>query len=236
MLAGFRTARLNMRCCGDAEGLSSRFYHGAQSGDAAAACRWIKDTYPKSPICLLGFSLGGNLVLRAAAIEELPDLLGTVAICPPVDAHRSAHALNKWENRHYHYRFVRSMVNRVQRLQQRTATSNHYSLSKRMTLMEFDTMFTVPHGGFQSLKHYYDTCGTRGLLEQIETPWLIIAARDDPMVPFESYRGLENHPNLLAPDHGGHLGFVGPGVPGDPDWRWAENRAIEFLTRFQKSV
>lgn len=227
--AGFRTARLNMRCCGDAEGLSTRFYHGAQSEVVAAACDWIQAAYPKSPICLLGFSLGGNLALRAAALERIPNLLATVAICPPVDAHLSAQALCNWENRHYHYRFVRSMVARVHRLQQRTGISNHYPLSKRMTLMEFDTVFTVPHGGFRDLNHYYDICSTRGLLEQITTPWLIIAAQDDPMVPFVSFHGLEDHPNLLAPAHGGHLGFVGQSSPGDPDWRWSENRAIDFL-------
>jgi uncharacterized protein len=228
--AGFRAARLNMRCCGDGERLSKKFYHGAQSEVIAATAKWIKASFPQSPIGLLGFSLGGNLALRAAAVEEIPDLLGTVAICPPVDAHRSAQTLNNWENRHYHYRFVSSMVARVQRLQKRTAIPNHLPFSKRMTLMEFDSLFTVPHGGFQNLRHYYDTCSTRGLLEEIETPWLIIAARDDPMVPFVSFKGMENHPNMIAPAHGGHLGFVGPGAPGDPDWRWSENRAIEFLS------
>ncbi len=227
--AGFRTARLNMRCCGDAEELSRTFYHGAQSGDVAAACQWIQTSFPESPVCLLGFSLGGNLALRAAAVEKISNLFGTAAICPPVDAHRSARSLRNWENRHYHYRFVSSMVARVQRLQKRITTHHHFSLSNGMTLMEFDTVFTVPHGGFQSLDHYYDTCSTRGLLEGIETPWLIIAARDDPMVPFVSFSGLEDHPNLLAPSHGGHLGFVGSGGLADPDWRWAENRAIEFL-------
>lgn len=233
LAAGFRTARLNMRCCGDAEVLSSRFYHGAQSGDVAAACQWIGSCYPESRIGLLGFSLGGNLVLRATALEDIPNLLGTVAISPPVDAHRGAQSLHNWWNRHYHYRFVSSMVARVHRLQKRIPISHPCQLSNRMTLMEFDTVFTVPHGGFRNLKHYYDTCSTRGLLEEIQTPWLVIAARDDPMVPFESYQGMERHPNLLAPEHGGHLGFVGAGGPGDPDWRWAENRAIEFLLGLQ---
>ncbi|MCG3199554.1 MAG: hypothetical protein GHCLOJNM_04077 [bacterium] len=228
---GVRTARMNMRCCGDAEGLSAKFYNGAQSKDVTAMARWLRERFPGSPIYLAGFSLGGNLVLKAAGEGEIEGLSGVVAVCPPLEPHRSARAIEHWSNGPYQTRFVISMVERVERHQKRFPHGPRYNLSKRMTVAMFDAAFTVPHGGFESLDHYYEVCSPKNLLSRIECPWLIITSMDDPIVPFESFRGLEDSRSVLAPKHGGHLGFVGYGKPEDPDYRWAENRVVEFFAR-----
>lgn len=231
---GFRTARMNMRCCGDAEGLSARFYNGAQSEDVTAVARWLRDRFPGSTIYLGGFSLGGNLVLKAAGEATVPGLAGVVAVCPPLEPHRSACAIEHWSNGPYQARFVISMVERVQRHQRHFPGGPRYALSKRMSVALFDAAFTVPHGGFESLAHYYEVCSPKNLLSRIECPWLIIASKDDPIVPFESFHGLEGSGSFLAPRHGGHLGFVGYGKPEDPDYRWAENRLLEFFAKLAR--
>lgn len=228
---GFRTVRMNLRCCGDAEGLSRRFYNGAQSEDVAAVCRWLTGQFPDAPLFVLGFSLGGNLVLKAALQEDLPRLDGVIGICPPVDPHRSASALRSWRNLLYHYRFVQSLVDRVERNRHLLSPHPEMELHPRMSLMEFDALFTAPHSGYRDLKHYYDTCQTSHLLNQIRCPWQIITSRDDPMVPFDSFDPVAGQANLIATRHGGHLGFIGPKNGQDPDWRWAENRAIDFCCR-----
>lgn len=226
---GFRTVRMNLRCCGDAEGLSRRFYNGAQSQDVNAVCLWLNEHFPGAPLFALGFSLGGNLVLKAAIEGNLPRLNGVIGICPPVDPHRSAFALQHWHNLFYHYRFVQSMVDRVERNRHLLVPLPEHHLHPRMTLMEFDAVFTAPHSGFQDLNHYYDTCQTKHMLRGIRYPWWVITSRDDPMVPFESFKDIEGQANLVATAHGGHLGFVGPRSDHDPDWRWAENRALELF-------
>lgn len=230
---GFRTARMNMRCCGDAEGLSSRFYNGAQSEDVASACHWLKHQYPGTKIFVAGYSLGGNLSLKAAGERLIPELSGVVAVCPPVAPFLSARSLAHWKNSHYQYNFVSGMVDRVERLAQVHGIPLPNPLSKRMSLMEFDAAFTVPHAGFLTLDHYYETCATGPLLPRIACPWLIITAQDDPIVPYESFRDLEGTPHLLAPPHGGHVGFIGYGKAEDPDVRWSENRTLEFFLKLR---
>lgn len=228
---GFRAARMNMRCCGDAEGLSTKFYNGAQSEDVAAVCRCVREQHPGAPIFLAGFSLGGNLVLKAAGEKRIEGLIGVVSVCPPIEPFLSAKSISHWKNAHYQFNFVMSMVERVDRHIARHRLAERYPLSKRMALIEFDEFFTVPHGGFSSLDHYYSVCSPKRLLSEIDCPWLIITSQDDPIVPYESFRHLEGSGHLLAPAQGGHLGFIGHGEPDDPDYYWAENRALEFFKR-----
>ena len=82
------------------------------------------------------------------------------------------------------------------------------------TIWEFDDRFTAPLFGFGTAANYYATQSSARYLDAIRVPTLVICAKDDPLVPFEVY----NHPafrsnpalTLLAPEHGGHLGFLIP--------------------------
>ena len=228
---GFRTARMNMRWCGDAEGLSSRFYNSTHSGDVRTVCEWLRTKNPESPLWVAGFSLGGNLTLKMAAEGGVEGLAGVVAVSPPIDLHLSARAVARKVNKAYHHYFVNSLVERAKKFLRKCGQSMTIPLSKKMTIMDFDQLFTVPLGGFSSLIDYYNQGSPKPLLHLIGCPALIIAAQDDPLVPFESFEGVNGAVRLLAPRHGGHLGFVGHRKEGDPDWRWAENRALEFLDR-----
>lgn len=229
---GLRTARMNMRCCGDAEGLSSKFYNGARSEDVRAACQWIRREHPESPIVLLGFSLGANLVLKAAAEASSPnEYAAVVAISPPIDLHHCARSLVQPRNRFYHRRFVNSLVDRAHRHLKNYGIREEFGLSKEMTLVEFDSRFTVPMGGFRDVEHYYSTGSTKPLLGRIRCPWLIVTAQDDTICPYDMYADLRpsGGGKLLAPISGGHLGFLGRKHGGDADRRWAENRAVDFV-------
>ena len=68
-------------------------------------------------------------------------------------------------------------------------------------------------------------------IRHIRTPALIIHAQDDPLVPFEPFRdpSLTENPFIifLAPEHGGHVGFVAADTDGE-DRFWIENRIVEF--------
>jgi predicted alpha/beta-fold hydrolase len=60
---------------------------------------------------------------------------------------------------------------------------------------------------------------------------LLIASRDDPLVPVELFEPLEtlNSISLLLTDHGGHLGFIGR-RGHDPDRRWMDWRIVDYIT------
>ncbi|MCA9426679.1 MAG: alpha/beta fold hydrolase [Candidatus Omnitrophica bacterium] len=229
---GFRTARMNMRCCGDAEEVSTQFYNGAKSEDVRSAAKWARNNHPESPVVLVGFSLGANLMLKAAAEAEMnQDYAAVVAVSPPIDLHRCATSLLERSNRFYHKRFVHSLVDRANRFRRRHGIVEDYGLSKDMTVVEFDSRFTVPMGGFRDVDDYYTTGSTKPKLEAIKCPWLIITARDDTICPFGMYADAKfnGHGKLISPETGGHLGFVGRRRVGDPDRRWAENRAVDFV-------
>jgi predicted alpha/beta-fold hydrolase len=65
---------------------------------------------------------------------------------------------------------------------------------------------------------------------------LILAAQDDPIVPFHSFDSPKlrsEYITLLAPEHGGHGGFVQSEPETDErlrpgDRQWAHNRILEF--------
>ena len=64
---GVRVVRMNLRGAGDGFGLSRGIYHAGRTGDVRAVAEWLASAAPGSPIALVGFSLGGNLVLKLAA-------------------------------------------------------------------------------------------------------------------------------------------------------------------------
>jgi hypothetical protein len=225
---GFRAARMNMRWCGDAEGLSKKFYNSTQSGDVAKVCEFLSRRYPASPIAALGFSLGGNTILKMAA-ERLFPVVAVAAVCPPVDLEAASLKIVRPHNRFYHRYLVRSMVDRGNRFLTGNKVELEATLDYRMTIMEFDTRFTVPLGGFESLDDYYTKGSSIDRLPDIQCPTLILCAQDDPLIPFESFEGIDGRVRVLATRTGGHLGFVGRRDPRDPDRYWAENRLLDFL-------
>jgi len=232
---GLRTARMNLRWCGDAEGMSSKFYNSAQSGDVRKVCEWLRKKNPASPLWVAGFSLGGNLALKMAGERGTEGLAGVVAVSPPIDLHVTARSILQPQNRFYQWRFVKTIVARSRRFLQRVDPSLCIPLSTRMTLVRFDEVFTVPLGGFSSLDHYYDEGSPKRLLPNVPCPTFVIASKDDPLVPFEVFSGIDGRVRLIATRRGGHLGFVGRANPGDPDSRWAENRLLQLVTEDRRT-
>jgi hypothetical protein len=60
---------------------------------------------------------------------------------------------------------------------------------------------------------------------------LLIASRDDPLVPVELFEQLEppDSITLYLTDHGGHLGFIGQ-QGFDPDRRWMDWRIVDWIS------
>jgi len=61
---GVRVVRFNMRGCGSGRGLAKQGYHSGSSEDVFESIKALKKECPESPIILIGFSLGGNIVLK----------------------------------------------------------------------------------------------------------------------------------------------------------------------------
>jgi predicted alpha/beta-fold hydrolase len=213
---GYAVHRFNMRSCGGTEAVSGKtLYHSGQTSDLLAVSREIYKRNGR-PLILAGFSLGGNVVLKLAG--ELGDagqalLAGVIAVSTPIDLAACALQLTRPENIVYSRRFVDRLKKRIRLKESLTPGSFPLERLKDVhSVYEFDNLFTAPSFGFGTADNYYATQSANQFLERIRVPALVIQAQDDPLIPFSVYRhpAFLHNPcvTLVAPKHGGHLGFV----------------------------
>ena len=214
--AGFNVIRVNFRNCGGTEHLTTTIYHGGLSADLKAVVKELIEKDQISRMFLVGFSLGGNLVLKLAGEygDNPPrEVLGICAVSPSVDLSTSADLIMKRSNWIYHQDFVRRLKKRIR--------TNHklypelYDISglgQARTIKEFDDRFTARAHGFANADDYYYRSSALRVTAQIRIPSLIIHAEDDPFIPFAPLRDptVLNNPYilLLAPQQGGHVAFL----------------------------
>ncbi len=225
--AGFIVHRFHMRTCGGTEQLCQTLYHAGLTSDLLA---FIKDSRRQEtvPMFLIGFSLGGNVVLKLAG--ELGEgasalISGVCSISTPIDLAACARRIGQLDNRLYERRFVKRMRKRV-------FASGRYTRRQlaATSLYAFDDRVTAPSFGFRGADHYYGTQSASGFLDRIRVPALLIQAKDDTFIPFESYNqsAFQTNPHLklIATEHGGHLGFLSRVSPRF----WVDGTVIEWIT------
>jgi hypothetical protein len=230
LLSGFGVHRSNMRTCGGTESLSSTMYHSGLTADTLFILKRIREE-TSDPLFLVGFSLGGNVVLKLAGELGENDLLaGVCAVSTPIDLATCVRTLDKPANRIYARRFLQRLKGRIRMKAQ--SSPDLYSaegLDSVKGIWEFDDRYTGPLFGFGNAENYYRTQSAQRFLDQIRTPALVIQAKDDPIVPFETYQhpAFSNNPflELLAVDHGGHLGFISRKKPRF----WLDGVALNWM-------
>ncbi len=218
--AGYAVHRMNIRSCGGTEERCATLYHAGLTSDLRFVIEDLVRNEPK-PVFACGFSLGGNQVLKLAGEwgERAAALLaGVVGVSVPIDLAACAEALNEPRNWLYQRRFLRNMTDRLQRrCRTRPDVFGPFLEAARTArdIYQFDDRVTARFFGFGGAARYYATQSSGGFLEAIRIPALLIQAKDDPMIPFEVYDhrafGRNPHLRLLAPDHGGHVGFLARG-------------------------
>ena len=234
--AGFNVIRMNLRSCGDTDHLTPTIYHGGLSEDLRVVVDKLIRSEEVSRLVVVGFSLGGNQVLKLAGEyreQAPPQVLGVCAVSPSVDLSASADLIMKRSNWLYHQDFVRRLKNRVRTKQKLYPELYDISgLDVVRTIKEFDDRFTSRAHGFADADDYYQRASSLRVIDQIRIPTLIIHGQDDPFIPFAPLRdpAVVNNPYILLidPKQGGHVAFVQSERKGDPDRFWAENRVVEF--------
>jgi len=231
---GFHVVRLNQRNCGGTELLTPTLYNSGMSDDYRAVLEELAKGDGFEQIFFAGYSMGGNLVTKMAGEfgESAPrQLRGVCAVCPAMDLSACADDLERWDNYFYQARFVRGLLKRYARkaelFPQRYANN---AFGPIRTVREFDDAITAPSFGFKDAEAYYESAGAKKVVGQIRVPFLLITAQNDPFVPYEAIRaaGVERNPAIrfVAPEHGGHCGFVSR--HGGTERFWAEARVVDF--------
>lgn len=232
---GFNVVRLNQRNCGGTEHLAATLYHSGLSDDLLAVLEDLTRRHKLGRIWVIGYSMGGNLVLRAAGHigASFSALKGVIAVAPSIDPAACVGALERRENWIYQLHFLRRLGQRLQRKAQHFPGKWDLEPLRRIrTLREFDDQYTAPDGGFRDAADYYERVGARHVLHAIRVPTLIVTAHDDPFVPPRIFQRPELTGNpritLWVTRFGGHCAFL-QRPQGTEDAYWAENRITELI-------
>jgi uncharacterized protein len=234
---GFNVVRMNQRTCGGTERLSPTLYNSGLSGDYRAIVNELVHQDGLDRIWLIGYSMGGNLVLKAAGElgHAQSALAGVAAVCPNINPTICAQALEEPRNWIYHRHFVTQLKARLRRKAAVFPGKWNLSLLDQITtISKFDDVYTAHDGGYRDGADYYDRAGARHVVGTIAVPTLIITAQDDPFIPYSMFTvpEIQTHPHIrvVAPRHGGHCGFFQWSNNGQDSY-WAENRIVDFLQR-----
>lgn len=233
--AGFNVIRMNQRTCGGTEHLSPTLYNSGLSGDYRAILKELAHRDGLDRIWLVGYSMGGNLVLKAGGELSQTEraLAGVAAVCPNINPTVCARALEEPRNFIYHRHFLTRLKSRLRRKAALWPEKWDLSqLDRIATISEFDDRYTAHDGGYRDGADYYDRAGARHVLGAVAVPTLIITAQDDPFIPYSMFTvpEIQRHPHIrvVAPRYGGHCGFFHQGWSGEDPY-WAENRIVDFL-------
>jgi predicted alpha/beta-fold hydrolase len=238
LAAGMNVVLMNQRNCGGMDDCAPTLYNSSLSGDVAAVVRSVLDKDGVSRFALIGFSMGGNLVLKLAGewgSEGPPQFQAVVAVCPAIDLAASADALHEPRNRIYEYYFLMQLFRRL-RLKARLFPGK-FDVSRLRgvsSLRLFDDRITAYYCGFAGADDYYARAAAANVVDRIAVPALIIHAANDPFIRMqpETLRRIAANPHVtyVETDDGGHCAFLGEpnGDPAD-DGRWAEREVVEFV-------
>jgi len=236
--AGCNAIRMNMRNCGGTEHLSPTLYHSGLSSDVLAVLRFFARRDHLTSVALVGYSMGGNLVLKLAGdlgAHPPPQLRSVIGVSPAMDLGPSADALHEPRNRLYERRFLRALLKRFRRKAALFPRAFDPARADGIrSLREFDDRITALYSGFSGADDYYHRAAAARVLGRIHIPTLILHALDDPFVRLtpETRATIQANPHitLVEPAHGGHCAFLAPAIPNHHyDGYWAEHTLLRFL-------
>jgi hypothetical protein len=224
---------MNMRNCGDSDALTPTLYHSGLSGDVGTVVDHYTKRYGLQRVALIGYSMGGNLVLKLAGEwGARPPLSSIAAVCPAIDLAAGSDALHEPANRLYEWHFLRRLMNRYRlkaSLYPGLYTSN--DIGPVRSLREFDDKIVARYCGFRNADDYYHRAASARVIDRIAVPTLILLALDDPFIRLtvETRAKILANPNIhfVETPHGGHCAYLGAGR-GD-DIHWAESTIIRYL-------
>ena len=232
--SGFDSIRLNVRNCGGTEHLCRTLYHSGLTVDL----RKVVEELAPRPLYLLGFSMGGNMALKLAGewgASPPAHVRAVCAVSAPVQLDLCSTNIGRPRNVIYERRFLRQLRAAVRR--KSVAMPDVIpdpAVANVGSIWQFDDEVTAPAFGFRDAADYYRRCSAAGFLSDIRLPSLLIQARDDPFIAFETYDlpALRENPWLvsLSPEHGGHVAFVARGRPRF----WAIEQAARFFAAIDR--
>lgn len=238
--SGYSSVLMHFRGCSNKMNRLARSYHSGDTDDAKEWFAHLKQKYPKSSIYAVGYSLGGNMLLKLLGeLKENSPVKAAVAISAPMQLEISANRMNSGFSRLYQYLLMKDLK---EHLKEKYSTHDMKSLigidkediDKFKTFWELDNAYTAPIHGFSSAKDYYAKSSSREYLKDITTNTLIIYSLDDPfMTPkiLPKKSEVSKRVKLEIHRYGGHVGFISGNI-FTPKY-WLEDRIINYFEQFK---
>ncbi len=232
--AGWRAVVMHFRgCSGVPNRLPLREYHSGETSDIAFVVKKLRDREPNTNISAIGFSLGGNVLLKwLGETGDSNPLTAAIAISVPFELQKTSVRIGQGFSRLYQWFLLKSACYRLaKKYKKQGGPIDIPSLMKIRTLREFDNKVTAPLYDFLCAEDYYNKASSRQYLPRIRIPTLIIHSKDDPFMTEDIIpedHELSEQVILEVSEYGGHCGFVTGKYPWRPEY-WLEPRITTFL-------
>lgn len=238
---GVASVALNFRGCSGTPNRTWRAYHSGETGDLRFVLDTLRTRAPERPLYIVGYSLGGNVVLKCLG-ETGHDALveAAVAVSVPLRLDLCATRLDRGLSKIYRHNLITELKDFVKTKRLHLRQLGRVEDARRIEALgdlkdvrsfwDYDDRVVARLYGFEDAHDYYRKSSSFGYLKTIEKPTLLIQAEDDPFLLPTMIPGPEDHSAAVvvdAPKAGGHVGFVG-GSPWSPHY-WLEHRILQFL-------
>ncbi|NTS75692.1 hydrolase [Catenovulum sp. SM1970] len=235
---------MHFRGCSKEPNLHARAYHSGETEDVLFAATYVANQYPNQDIASVGFSLGGNALVKLLG-EKPTDhpFKASVSICPPLDLEASSRRIQRGLSRVYQKYLLDMLHESIARKMMRIDLCNllnldRNKLKKIKSLWQFDELITAPLHGFDSAQDYYQKSSGKHFLRDIQTPTLVIHAKDDPFLSNRSIpkpSELSHRVTFEISEFGGHVGFVNTNQQQKIEY-WLEHRSLQFIENHLKGL
>ncbi|WP_372034989.1 hydrolase [Shewanella sp. 10N.286.45.A1] len=215
-----------------------RGYHSGDTQDIQQTLSQLKQRYPGSPLLAVGYSLGGNVLVKYQGEQQEKSLLErAVAVSAPLHLAACAKRLEKGFSKVYQSYLIKQLQEKMLGKVSTPALQPLMPIGKAeieqlTTFYAFDDKITAPLHGFNDVDDYYHRASGLPYLSQIQKPTLVIHAKDDPFMThavIPTNEQLAEQVEYELHDNGGHVGFIEGGLPWRPRY-YIEKRILSFLT------
>jgi len=230
--SGFKPVLMHFRGCGGRMNRLARAYHSGETGDVSSMVQHIKNKTGVYPFAAIGFSLGGNVLLKwLGETGDSNPLTKAVAVSVPFTLHDAAKRLEQGVSKIYREHLLASLRKTYREKFKKIASPLNVDVNQLKSFWEYDDKVTAPLHGFAGAQDYYDSCSSRQFLKTIKVPTRVIHSSDDPFMFKETVPGsdeLSQFVDFILTARGGHVGFISAATPVS-SYSWSEKKIIEFL-------